>query len=79
MHATLLITLLLCIVVLFCQQVQAFKPVRLGIKSNIVAPRDRNMKLMMGGNKAKFSYFSPFVVAAKFILGDQKLNKVNPS
>lgn len=36
----------------------------------------RGMKLLMGGNKAKFGIFSPAVVAAKFVLGDAKLNKV---
>jgi hypothetical protein len=34
------------------------------------------MNLQMGGNKAKFGIFSPFVYAAKFVLGEAKLNKV---
>ena len=31
---------------------------------------------MVSGNKANFGLFSPAVVAAKFILGEAKLNKV---
>ena len=31
---------------------------------------------MVSGNKANFGIFSPAVVAAKFILGEAKLNKV---
>ena len=55
----------------------AFVPI-VGTSSRLpmTTARSRNTQLMMGGNKAKFSYFSPFVVAAKFILGEQKLNKV---
>lgn len=37
----------------------------------------RSLKLHMGGNKAKFGIFSPAVVAAKFVIGEAKLNKVS--
>lgn len=42
------------------------------------APRSllsTNLK-MVSGNKANFGLFSPAVVAAKFVLGEAKLNKV---
>ena len=42
-------------------------------RGNVVSPRST---LSMGGNKAKFGIFSPAVIAAKYILGDAKLNKV---
>lgn len=31
---------------------------------------------MMGGKVAKFGFFSPAVIVAKVLLGEQKLNKV---
>ena len=31
---------------------------------------------MMGGKVAKFGFFSPAVIVAKIVLGEQKLNKV---
>ena len=34
---------------------------------------------MVSGNKANFGLFSPAVVAAKFVLGEAKLNKVGMS
>jgi hypothetical protein len=42
------------------------------------APRaSRSTELYMGGKMSKFGIFSPAVYAAKFILGEAKLNKVS--
>ncbi len=43
-----------------------------------IAPKvARSMDLHMGGKQAKFGIFSPAVYAAKFVLGEAKLNKVS--
>ena len=43
---------------------------------NISPLRSHRTVLAMGGNKAKFGIFSPAVYAAKYVLGEAKLNKV---
>jgi len=46
--------------------------------SNIISPvrsRSRGGQLSMGNN-AKFGIFSPAVIAAKYVIGEAKLNKV---
>ena len=61
-----ILTLLVALVV--CQGFQPLVPV-----SQI---RARKTELAMGGKMAKFGIFSPAVYAAKFALGDKKLEKV---
>ncbi len=40
------------------------------------APRTMKSELHMGGKMSKFGIFSPAVYAAKFVLGEAKLNKL---
>uniref|UniRef100_A0A7S2P0D0 Uncharacterized protein n=1 Tax=Leptocylindrus danicus TaxID=163516 RepID=A0A7S2P0D0_9STRA len=46
------------------------------IESSNALPTRRGQPLMMGGKMAKFGVFSPAVYAAKFALGEKKLNQV---
>jgi K+-transporting ATPase A subunit len=43
---------------------------------NRVKLNNRETKLQMSGKMSKFGIFSPAVYAAKFVLGEAKLNKV---
>jgi hypothetical protein len=54
--------------------VQSFQ--KLGVQNVSPAGRGHRTVLAMGGNKATFGIFSPAVYAAKYILGEAKLNKV---
>lgn len=52
---------------------QSFAPLK---TSTSAALHRSRTSLNMSGNKAKFGIFSPAVYAAKFVLGEAKLNKV---
>lgn len=46
------------------------------VPSMRTSPRSPKTELSMGGKMSKFGIFSPFVVAAKAVLGEGKLNKI---
>jgi fucose permease len=56
------------LVAILIASTQAFQPSHSRIQSTKLQ--------MVSGNKATFGIFAPAVVAAKFILGEAKLNKV---
>ena len=67
------VALLICMLSLV-SSFTSISPIKL--THRLSAPNKR-MELAMSGKQSKFGIFSPAVYAAKFVLGEAKLNKVS--